>query len=60
MKKIKLVWSISLIVIVIVSVLYCFAGSRLPDALIRILGVLDLCAIVVLAYTSVKMRSGKF
>ena len=56
MKSFKLLWSTSLIVIAVVSLVWCFAGDRLPDTLTRVFGVLDLCAAVVLAFTSVKLR----
>lgn len=61
MKNYRLAWSISLLVIAcitIVSVICNFAGADLPDALTRIFGVLDLCAVVVLVYTSVKLKTG--
>ena len=62
MKNYRMAWSISLLIIAcitIVSVICNFAGADLPDALTRIFGVLDLCAIVVLAFTTVKLRNQK-
>ena len=62
MKTYKLAWTISILVItgiIIISAICSFAGVKLPDALIRLFGVLDLAAIVVLVFTSVKMRMGR-
>ena len=59
MKSYKLAWTISILVItgiIIISAVCSFAGVALPDALIRVFGILDLAAIVVLVFTSVKMR----
>lgn len=58
----KLAWSVSLLVIAgitIVSTICNFCGVDLSDNLIRIFGILDLCAVVVLVYTSVKLRNEK-
>ena len=62
MKGYKTAWTVSLLVIVCIVILY--AGLSLgkiviPYALIRIFGVLDLIAIVVLFYTTVKLWMGK-
>ena len=56
-KKIDLLWSISLMLIGVAT--FILAGSNiigieLPDAIIRILGILDLAALPLLAYTTVK------
>ena len=62
MKSYKLAWTISILVItgiIIISAVCSFAGVDLPDALIRVFGILDLAAIVVLVFTSVKMRIWK-
>ena len=62
MKSYKLAWTISILVItgiIIISAVCSFAGVALPDALIRVFGILDLAAIVVLVFTSVKMRIWK-
>ena len=59
MKSYKLAWTISILVItgiIIISAVCSFAGVALPDALIRVFGILDLAAIVALVFTSVKMR----
>jgi len=56
-KKINLIWSISLIVIGIATLILVvpkLIGLNLPDIAIRIIGVVDLIAIPVLAYTTVK------
>ncbi len=62
MKGYKTAWTVSLLVIVCVIIAY--AGLRIakiavPDAVIRILGVLDLIAIFVLVYSTVKLRTEK-
>ena len=54
--KIERIWSISLIVIGIAT--FILAGSsvigiELPDIAVRIIGVIDLIALLVLIYTSV-------
>ncbi len=62
MKTYRLGWCISLIVIVAIIIICTVARLAdvvLPDLLIRIFGVLDLCAIVVLAFTTVKLRNQK-
>ena len=56
-KKIDLVWSISLMIIGIAT--FTLAGANilgidLPDALVRIIGILDLVALPFLAYTTVR------
>lgn len=56
-KKNNLIWSISLIVIGIATLILVvpkMIGLNLPDIVIRIIGVVDLIAIPVLAYTTVK------
>lgn len=55
----KKIWSISLIVIASVSVIWTvcsFTGFELPDTLTRIMGAADMCAVVTLVYSSVKLR----
>ena len=62
MKTYRLAWSISLLVIAcitIISVVCSFAGIKLPDAIIRVFGLLDLCSLVVLAFTTVKLQIWK-
>lgn len=53
------VWIISLLVITCITLIIAinnFTGDSMPDGLTRILGVLDMAAIVVLVYTSIKLR----
>ena len=53
------VWKISLLVITCITLIIAinnFTGDSMPDGLTRILGVLDMAAIVVLVYTSIKLR----
>lgn len=64
MKKNKLliVWSISLLVIsglTLVTSITNIIGISLPDAAVRIIGILDLIALPVLAFTTVRMFSEK-
>ena len=58
MKKTNdLLWSISLFIIGIVSIILFgsnIIGIELPDIVVRILGVIDLLALPVLVYTTVK------
>ena len=56
--KIERIWSISLIAIGIGIATFILAGSsvigiELPDIAVRIIGVIDLIALLVLIYTSV-------
>ena len=56
-KKIRILWGLSLFIISIVSVIWvvcALVGIEISDVAIRIMGVLDLCAIPVLIYTSLK------
>ena len=56
-KKISIVWCISLLVIAVASIIIAGAkilGQELPDTIVRILGILELLAIPVLCYTSVR------
>ncbi|MBE6723667.1 MAG: hypothetical protein E7576_00515 [Ruminococcaceae bacterium] len=62
MKSYRDAWAVSLLVIACVTIVLTvcsFAGIELPDALTRTLGVLDLIAVVVLVFTSVKLRIWK-
>ena len=62
MKKYRLAWSISLIVIACITVFFTvsnFGGVDFPDMLTRTLGILDLAAVVVLVFTSVKLKKWK-
>ena len=62
-KRKELLWSLSLLVIGIATVILVgsnIIGIALPDIAVRITGVLDLIALPVLAYTTVKrIRKGK-
>ena len=58
MSKKACAWAISLLVISIVTLVIAFSnifGVELPDVLKRVLGVIDLIALPVLAYSSVKL-----
>jgi hypothetical protein len=62
MKHYRDAWAVSLLVIACVTIVLTvcsFAGIDLPDVLARTLGVLDLAAVVVLAFTSVKLKIWK-
>ncbi|MCI8410014.1 MAG: hypothetical protein HFJ09_12215 [Lachnospiraceae bacterium] len=52
-------WCLSLIVISVITVIWAvcnMAGIELSDMAVRIMGVLDICAIPVLIYTSIKKK----
>lgn len=56
-KRNNILWAVSLIVIGVASLLLFgtqTAGAGLPDAVTRLLGVLDLAALAVLGFTSVR------
>jgi hypothetical protein len=56
-KRNNLLWSISLLVIGIATIIISGSNSigiELPDIIVRIIGVIDLLALPVLAYTTVK------
>ena len=58
-KKHTRLWSLSLIIISCVTVIWAvcnLVNIELPDVIVRIMGVLDICAIPVLVYTSIKKR----
>ena len=62
MKPYRDAWAVSLLVIACVTIVLTvcsFAGIDLPDVLVRTLGVLDLVAVFVLAFTSVKLKIWK-
>ncbi len=59
MKNYRTAWNVSLLVIACISLLMLMNGNvglALPDNMIRVMGILDMCAVVVLVYTSVKLR----
>ena len=61
-KKIDRVWSISLMVVGIVTVIICgsnIVGFDLPDWLARTLGILDLTAVFALIFTTFKKVMNK-
>ena len=56
-KKNDLVWSISLILIGLLTIILAgsnIVGIELPDAAVRILGIVDLIVLPFLAYSTVK------
>ncbi|MEZ3454995.1 MAG: hypothetical protein K1W17_11620 [Oscillospiraceae bacterium] len=56
-KKNDLIWGFSLIIIGAATVILAGSnviGLKLPDIAVRIIGIVDLIALPVLAYTSVK------
>lgn len=60
--KYTLMWTTSLLVITCITlgwVICSFTGVELPDAVTRIMGVLDLCAIPVLIYAAIRIRKNK-
>ena len=55
----KSLWTLSLLVICWITIIWTvckFAGIDLPDSVVRIMGILDLCAIPVLVYTTIKVK----
>ena len=57
-KNASILWTISLLVICFITIIGVgcnVAGIDLPDSLVRIMGVLDLCAIPVLIYSTVRI-----
>lgn len=60
--KVLIVWSISLLVIAVLTLVTSITniiGISLPDAAVRIIGILDLITLPVLAFTTVRMFIGK-
>lgn len=58
-KKNTRLWGLSLIIISVVTIIWAacnMIGIGLPDTVVRIMGVLDICAIPVLVYTSIKKK----
>lgn len=58
-KKNDLMWCFSLLIIVALAATIILAGSNiigieLPDIAVRIIGIIDLIALPVLAYTTIK------
>ena len=57
MKKIDLIWCISLLIIFAVTLTISISNivdAELPDAVTRILGIVDILALPVLTFTSIK------
>lgn len=53
----RLWWGLSLFVISVIALILVVCNMieiELPDVVVRIMGVLDICAIPVLVYTSIK------
>ncbi len=62
MKGYRNAWAISLLILGVVTIFIIitnFFDLGLPDALKRVLGILDLCALVVLSFTTVKLKLWK-
>lgn len=60
--KLRIMWSVSLIAIGIATFILAGAniiGSELPDILVRVLGVIDLVALPVLAFSTIKLAKAK-
>ena len=58
-KKIRILWSVSLLIITCVSLIIAvsnMASLELPDIAKRVLGIVDLLSIPVLVYSSIKLR----
>lgn len=59
MNKPSIMWSVSLLVISIITLIIAFSnifGIELPNVLKILLGVLDLVALPILIYTSIKSK----
>ncbi len=62
MKTYRMIWSLSLLVIACISLVLVVVNSNgisLPDNLQRLMGVADMAAVVLLVFTSVKLRIWK-
>ena len=61
-KVLRICWTVSLLYIscvVIMMALCSFTPLEIPDALMRVLGVIDLLAIFVLIFSTVKLKMWK-
>ena len=59
MKKFPVLWGVSLLTIGVITLVISFSnifGVELPDVLKIVLGVIDLVALFVLVYTSIKYK----
>ena len=62
MKSMQDAWAVSLLVIGFLSIFFMingFVDLGFPDAVTRILGILDLVAVAVLVFTTVKLKLWK-
>ena len=62
MKSLRDIWAVSLLIVGCVPLILSvcsFADIDLPDTLKRVLGVLDLLALIALVFTSVKLKIWK-
>lgn len=60
--KIRIMWSVSLIATGIATFILAgtnIIGAQLPDILVRVLGVIDLVALPVLAFSTIKLAKAK-
>ena len=59
MKKFPVLWGVSILTIGVITLIISFSnifGVELPDVLKIVLGVIDLVALFVLVYTSIKYK----
>ena len=59
MKKMPVLWTVSLLTISVVTLVIAFSnifGGELPDVLKIVLGVIDIIAVFVLVYTSIRYK----
>ena len=59
MKKMPVLWTVSLLTISVVTLVISFSsifGVELPDVLKIVLGVIDIIAVFVLVYTSIRYK----
>lgn len=59
MKKMPVLWSVSLLTISVVTLVIAFSnifGVELPDVLKIVLGVIDIIAVFFLVYTSIRYK----
>ena len=59
MKKFPVLWGVSLLTIGVITLVISFSnifGGELPDVLKIILGVIDIIALFVLVYTSIRYK----
>ena len=57
MKKNKLIWAVSLLIIAFATIILAVSnigGMELPDTAVRIIGIIDLVFLPVFAYSTVK------